>query len=214
LVSNLVFLIPMKFILGKKIEMSQIFKGDKVIPVTKIQAGPCLVTQIKTQEKDGHEAIQLGFAKKRRNTKSLTGHLKKGSADKEYNRYLREFKTENNDLKIGDKIKVDIFAPGDKIKVVGTSKGKGFQGVVRRHGFHGASATHGTKDQERMPGSIGATGPARVFKGKKMPGRMGGKQITVKTLEIIEVIPEKNLLLVKGAVPGARNSLLEITQVK
>lgn len=204
----------MKFILGKKIEMTQIFKGDKVVPVTKIQAGPCLVTQIKTQEKDGYEAAQIGFSKKRRNTKSLAGHLKKGSADKEYNRYLREFKIEKSDLKIGDKIKVDIFQPGDKIKVVGTSKGKGFQGVVRRHGFHGASATHGTKDQERMPGSIGATGPARVFKGKKMPGRMGGKQITVKTLEIIEVIPEENLLLVKGAVPGARNSLLEITQVK
>jgi len=204
----------MKFILGKKIEMSQIFKGDKVIPVTKIQAGPCLVTQIKTQEKDGYGAIQIGFAKKRKTTKSLTGHLKKGLAEKEYNRYLREFKTEKSDLKPGDKIKADVFQSGDKIKVVGTSKGKGFQGVVRRHGFHGASATHGTKDQERMPGSIGATGPARVFRGKKMPGRMGGKQITVKTLEIIEVIPEENLLLVKGAVPGARNSLLEITQVK
>ncbi|MBU4369752.1 50S ribosomal protein L3 [Patescibacteria group bacterium] len=204
----------MKFILGKKIEMSQIFKGDKVIPVTKIQAGPCLITQIKTQEKDGYEAIQIGFAKKRKNTKSLLGHLKKGLADKEYNRYLKEFKTERGDLKIGDKIKVDIFQPGDKIKIVGTSKGKGFQGVVKRHGFHGASATHGTKDQERMPGSIGATGPARVFKGKKMPGRMGGKQVTVKILEIIEVNPEENLLLVKGSVPGARNSLLEITQVK
>ena len=203
----------MKFILGKKIEMSQIFKGDKVIPVTKIQVGPCLVTQIKTKEKDGYEAIQIGFAKKRKNTKSLAGHLKKGLADKEYNRYLREFKAENSDLKIGDKIKVDVFQSGDKIKVIGISKGKGFQGVVRRHGFHGAKATHGNKDQERMPGSIGATGPARVFKGKKMPGRMGGKQITVKTLEVIEVIPEKNLLLVKGAVPGARNSLLEIRSV-
>ncbi len=204
----------MKFILGKKIEMSQIFKGDKVVPVTKIQAGPCLVTQIKTQEKDGYEAVQIGFAKKRRNTKSLLGHLKKGSANKEYNRYLKEFKTEKSDLKPGDKIKVDIFQPGDKIKVVGTSKGKGFQGVVRRHGFHGASATHGTKDQERMPGSIGATGPARVFKGKKMPGRMGGQQTTVKVLEVVKVVPEENMLLVKGAVPGARNSLLEITQVK
>jgi len=204
----------MKFILGRKIEMSQIFKGDKVIPVTKVQAGPCLVTQIKTLEKDNYEAVQLGFAKKRRNTKPLIGHLKKASAEKEYNRYLREFRIEKSDLKVGDKIKVDIFQPGDKIKVIGISKGKGFQGVVRRHGFHGASATHGTKDQERMPGSIGATGPERVFKGKKMPGRMGGKQITVKILEVIEIIPEENLLLVKGAVPGARNSLLEITQVK
>ena len=140
----------MKFILGKKIEMSQIFKGDKVIPVTKIQVGPCLVTQIKTKEKDGYEAIQIGFAKKRKNTKSLAGHLKKGLADKEYNRYLREFKAENSDLKIGDKIKVDVFQSGDKIKVIGISKGKGFQGVVRRHGFHGAKATHGNKDQERI----------------------------------------------------------------
>ena len=114
----------------------------------------------------------------------------------------------------GDVVDIKTFEPGDMVKVTGTTKGKGFQGVVKRHGFKGGPASHGHKDQERMPGSIGATGPARVFKGKKMPGRMGGKQITVKVLEVIEIIPEENLLLVKGAVPGARNSFLEITQVK
>ncbi len=201
-----------KFLLGKKIEMSQIFKDDKVIPVTKVQAGPCLVIQIKTKEKDGYQAVQIGFGKKKKSNKPLKGHLKKsGNKDQEYNRYLREFRIKKTDLKLGDKIKVDIFQSGDKVKVVGTSKGKGFQGVVKRHGFHGSPASHGHKDQLRMPGSSGATGPARVFKGKKMPGRMGGKRATVKTLEVIDVIPGKNLLLVKGAVPGARNSLLEIT---
>ena len=205
----------MKFILGKKIQMSQVFKDDKVIPVTQIQAGPCLVTQIKTQEKDGYQAVQLGFEKKRQSNRSLLGHLKKtGNKDQGYNRYSKEFKVEKTDLKLGDKIKVDIFQPGDKVEVIGTSKGKGFQGVVRRHGFHGSPASHGHKDQLRMPGSSGATGPARVFKGKKMPGRMGGKQVTVKILEVIDVIPGENLLLIKGAVPGTRNSLLEITQVK
>lgn len=204
-----------KFILGKKIQMSQIFRDHKVIPVTKIQAGPCLVVQIKTEEKDGYQAVQLGFENKKQSTKPLIGHLKKaGNKDQTYNKYLKEFRVKKTNLKPGDKIKVDIFQSGDKVKVIGTSKGKGFQGVVKRHGFHGSPASHGHKDQLRMPGSSGATGPARVFKGKKMPGRMGGKQVTVKILEVIDVISGENLLLIKGAVPGTRNSLLEITQVK
>lgn len=180
----------MKFILGRKISMSQIFQDDKVVPVTEIQAGPCLVKQIKTKDKDKYEAVQISF-----------------------DQYLREFKSFDSNLKVGDKIKVDIFQPGDKVKISGTSKGKGFQGVVRRHGFHGSPASHGHKDQLRMPGSSGATGPARVFKGKKMPGRMGGKRISVGNLEVVEVMPDKNLLLIKGAVPGSRNSLLEISSI-
>lgn len=201
----------MKFILGKKMQMNQVFKDDKVVPVTEIQAGPCLVTQIKTKDKDGYEAVQIGFGKKNKINKPLQGHLKKiDNQDIKINRHLKEFKTSGSGLKIGDLIKVDIFQSGDKVKIIGFSKGRGFQGVVKRHGFHGSPATHGHKDQLRMPGSIGATGPARVFKGQKMPGRMGGEQTTIQNLEVIDVIPEKNLLLVKGAVPGARNSLLEI----
>jgi large subunit ribosomal protein L3 len=200
-----------KFILGKKVAMSQIFKDNKVIPVTKIQAGPCLITQIKEKEKDGYQAVQIGFGSKKRINKPLQGHLKKSQALKEHNRYLREFLIDkDSELKVGDKIKADVFQPGDKVKVSSISKGKGFQGVVRRHGFHGSPASHGHKDQLRMPGSAGATGPARVFKNKKMPGRMGGKRITVSNLEIIEIDTEKNTILVKGAIPGARNSFLEI----
>jgi len=150
--------------------MSQIFKDNKVIPVTKIQAGPCLITQIKEKEKDGYQAVQIGFGSKKRINKPLQGHLKKSQALKEHNRYLREFLIDkDSELKVGDKIKADVFQPGDKVKVSSISKGKGFQGVVRRHGFHGSPASHGHKDQLRMPGSAGATGPARVFKNKKMP---------------------------------------------
>ncbi len=203
----------MKFILGKKIEMSQIFQDDKVVPVTKIQAGPCLVTQIKSQDKDGYQAVQIAFGKKKKVSRSLNGHLKKSKADQGYNRYLREFRVGKIDLKVGDKITADIFQPDDKVKISGLSKGKGFQGVVKRHGFHGSPASHGHKDQLRMPGSIGATGPARVFKGRKMPGHMGNARITIKNLKIINVDPEKNVILVKGAVPGPRNSLLEIIQM-
>lgn len=192
--------------------MSQVFRDEKVIPVTRIQAGPCLVTQIKTREKDGYEAVQIAFDKRKKAKRPLIGHLKKAGAEQEYNRHLREFRAEANALKLGDKITAGIFQPGDKVKISGTSKGKGFQGVVKRHGFHGSPATHGHKDQLRMPGSIGAGGVGRVFKGQKMAGHMGYERVTVKNLEIIAVEPENNAILVKGAVPGIKKGLLEIIQ--
>jgi len=199
----------MKFILGRKIEMTQVFQGDKVVPATKIKAGPCFVTQIKeNKSEDGsHFAIQIGFEK---------ANPKKVKKPQKYipYRYLSEYKTlEKNDLKIGDEIKVDVFEKEKKVDIKGVSKGKGFQGVVKRHGFHGSPASHGHKDQLRMPGSIGSTDAGRVFKGKKMGGRMGGNSATVKNLEIIDIIPEENLILIKGAVPGARNSLIKIIQI-
>jgi large subunit ribosomal protein L3 len=206
----------MKFILAKKIEMTQIWKGDRVVPVTKIQAGPCVVVQIKNSENDGYASVQLGFdSRKEKNIKKpQKGHTKKlGNF-----RYLREFRLDKASkkesipgLKIGEIIGAETFAEGDIIKVVGMSKGRGFQGVVRRHGFHGHNATHGTKDQVRMPGSIGATGPAHVFKGMRMPGQMGDARITVANLTIAKVEPENNTIYIRGAVPGARNGLLLVS---
>lgn len=179
----------MKFILGKKISMSQRFKDNgMVVPVTEIQAGPCAVSLIRAKEKDGYTAVQLGFEDR-----------------------FREFRLENApELKRGDKLTVENFEIGDKVQVAGISKGRGFAGVVKRHHFRGSPASHGHKDQLRMPGSIGATDPQHVFKGTRMAGRMGGKRATVKNLEVIEVDPTKNILVVKGAVPGARGSLLII----
>lgn len=201
----------MKFILGKKIEMSQKFNEDgTLIPVTLVKAGPCTVTQVKTLEKDTYEAVQVGFEFKKKLDKPLRGHLK----DLENFRYLCEFRCEPKDWSKGKKIDVSIFTPGELVQVTGVSKGKGFAGVVKRHGFHGQSPSHGHKDQLRMPGSIGATNPQRVIRGMRMAGRMGGDQITIKNLKIIEVDKEKNLLVLKGAVPGARNSLLEIQSIK
>lgn len=198
----------MKFILAEKKEMTQQFAEDgTVIPVTRIVAGPCVITQSKTADKDGYTAIQVAFGTKNHINKPLAGHLK----DLGKFRYLKEFKIseeEANKIKIGDKITAKIFQPGDIVKVSGTSKGKGFQGVVKRWGFHGSPASHGHKDQLRMPGSIGATGPAHVFKGTKMGGRMGGSQVTVTNLEIVKINPETNEIFIKGAVPGPRNNLL------
>ena len=198
----------MKFILAEKKEMTQQFAEDgTVIPVTRVVAGPCVITQSKTVDKDGYTAVQLAFGKKNHINKPLAGHLK----DLGKFRYLKEFKVsaeEASKIKIGDKITVNIFQPGDIVKVSGTSKGKGFQGVVKRWGFHGSPASHGHKDQLRMPGSIGATGPAHVFKGTKMGGRMGGSQVTVTNLEIIKINPDTNEIFIKGAVPGPRNNLL------
>jgi len=199
----------MKFILGRKIEMTQVLQADKVIPVTKIKAGPCFVTQIKENEskKGSYFAIQIGFEKVSQ---------KKVKKPQKYIPYkhLSEYKTlEKNNLKIGGEIKVDIFKKSEKVDLKGISKGKGFQGVVKRYGFHGSPASHGHKDQLRMPGSIGSTDAARVLKGKKMGGRMGGQSVTAKNLEIIDIIPEENLLFVKGAVPGAKNSLVKIIGV-
>lgn len=196
----------MKYILGKKVSMTQIFseKGD-MVPVTVVQAGPCVVTQIKGTEKDGYTAVQIAYGHKNKLKKPQKGHFKElGSF-----RYVREFRS-NSDVKVGDQITVGTFAVGDKVKVTGTSKGRGFQGVVKRHGFGGAKASHGTKDQLRMPGSIGATGPAHVFKGMRMPGQMGDDRVTIANLEIIQVDSQENLLYIKGAIPGARNSLVMV----
>ena len=201
----------MKFILAEKKEMTQKFSSDgAVIPVTKVVAGPCLVTQLKTDKRDGYTAVQIGFGVKKNLTKSLRGHLKNlGNF-----RYLKEFRIkedESQKIKLGDKLMAKIFQVGDIIKVTGISKGKGFQGVVKRHGFHGSPASHGHKDQLRMPGSIGSTGPAHVFKGTRMAGQMGNAQVTVKNLKIVEVNPENNEIFIKGAIPGPRNNLVIIS---
>lgn len=207
----------MKFILGKKQEMTQVFKADgTVVPVTRIVAGPCVVTQVKTSDKDNVSAVQIGFDKQKKYlaNKPKLGHLKDLRVDNDENatvRFLRDVRVSDHGLNVGDLFTAKIFIPGEKVTVVGKSKGRGFQGVVKRHGFHGQKATHGIKDQERMPGSLGAGGVQRVFKGMRMAGHMGDARITVANLEIIEVNPEKNEILIKGAVPGARGGLLLIT---
>ena len=206
----------MKFIIGKKIEMTQVWQGEKVMAVTKVQAGPCLVVQLKSINSDGYSAVQLGFGERKEKNinKPQLGHLKKAkiSANKEKKnlRYYREFRDEVKNLKVGDVVDVSVFAVGDIIKVTGTSKGKGFQGSVKRHGFHGHNTTHGTKDQVRTSGAIGAGGPQHVFKNKRMPGRMGDDRVTTANLKIVEVDQVNNILYVSGAVPGARNSLVMI----
>ena len=202
------FLVTMKFILGEKIEMTQRFhESGQVVPVTVVKVGPCPVTQVKTKEKDGYDAVQVGYGKKKHATKSIKGHLK----DIGDLRYLREFSPETvGQLKRGDQLTAGIFQVGDNTMVTGQSKGKGFQGVVRRHGFGGSPASHGHKDQLRMPGSIGATAPQRVVKGRRMAGHMGDEQVTVKNLEIIDIDLENSLLYLKGAVPGARHGLLAV----
>ena len=199
----------MKFILGKKIEMSQIFKEDgTVVPVTLIQAGPCTVTGLRTKDQDGYGAVQVGYGLTKRANKAQSELAKKQGHEPAG--VTREFQVNKTDLKIGDKINASVFEEGDKVDVVGVSKGKGFQGVVKRHGFKGGPASHGHKDQLRMPGSIGAQGPQRVLKGMRMAGRMGGDRVTVKNLEVVAVDPKNNTIAIKGAVPGARNSLLMI----
>lgn len=198
----------MAFILGKKIKMTQVFEGDEVVPVTEILAGPCFILQIKNKKKDGYEAVQIGFDKI---TKAK--NIKQSMKGKEY-RFIKEFRVISDEMKVGDTVKLDSFKKGDKVDVAGLTKGRGFTGVVKRHGFHGHNKTHGTKDQIRMPGSIGSTAPQRVFKGKRMAGRMGVERVTTKNLEIIEIQPEKNILLVRGAVPGARNARVEIRSSK
>jgi large subunit ribosomal protein L3 len=191
-----------KFILGQKIGTSQGWFDEKgkVTPVTLIKAGPCFVVQVKTKEKDGYDAVQIGFIKK-------TKKVKKTEKGKEF-KYLREFK--DGDHKPGSEINASVFEEGDKVKISGISKGKGFQGGVKRWGFSGRNATHGVKHEERTLGSVGATYPERVIKGKKMPGRMGADRVTVKNLEVVKVDKENNLLIVKGAVPGNKGQLLEI----
>jgi large subunit ribosomal protein L3 len=200
----------MKFILGKKLGMTQVFRDNgAVVPVTRVQAGPCVVTQVKSIEKDRVRSVQIGYGdqKKFRLSKSRQGHL----GDLKTVRFLRDNRIEEgHSLKRGDTFRVNIFSEGEKVQVTGRSKGKGFQGVVKRHGFHGSPASHGHKDQLRMPGSIGATGPARVFKGTRMGGHMGDQQVTVKNLEILKIDVDNNELFIKGALPGARNGLLMV----
>ncbi|MFZ6014874.1 MAG: 50S ribosomal protein L3 [Patescibacteria group bacterium] len=200
----------MKFILAKKLEMSQVYTPEgKVIPVTLVQAGPCVITQVKNQEQDGYTSVQVGFLNAKRLNKPMEGHLKELPKLK----ILREFRIDDaGELKRGDVIEAKQFAAEEVVDVMGTSKGRGFQGVVKRHGFHGHPASHGHKDQLRMPGSIGAGGVQKVFKGQRMAGHMGDDQVTVKNLKIVEV-REDGVLAIKGAVPGARNSILKIKSV-
>ena len=202
-----------KGILGKKIGMTQIFtESGEAVPVTVIEAGPCYVTQVKTVETDGYNAVQLGFeeVKPKRLTKPELGHLRKNNLPPL--RHLREIRTDDAaSYEVGQVIDVSIFQEGERVDVTGTSKGRGFAGVVKRHGFGGGPKTHGQSDRHRAPGSIGATStPGRVFKGLRMAGRMGGERVTVQNLEVVQVDPERNLLVVKGAVPGARGGLLLI----
>jgi len=200
-------------ILGKKIGMTQIFTEDgQAVPVTVIEAGPCKVVQVKTKENDGYDAVQLGFEHKKERlvNKPLLGHFKKAGVVPF--QYLREFRDFDNEYcEPGKEVTVDVFTEGDIIKVTGTTKGKGFQGVVRRHGFGGGPRTHGQSDRTRAPGSIGASSfPSRVIKGLRMAGRMGGKKVTVKGLTILKIDKENNLLFVKGSIPGPRNGLVII----
>jgi len=205
-------------LLGKKLGMTSIFDdAGQVIPCTVIEAGPCFVTQIKTVDRDGYEAVQIGFAerKERTTSKPLRGHF--ANAKVKPTRVVREFRGNGiSDVQPGQEIKVDrVFTKGDIVKVVGTSKGRGFQGVMRRHHFGGGSRTHGQSDRQRAPGSIGSSSyPSRVFRGQRMAGRMGGEQITVRNLTVVGVIPDSNLLLIKGSVPGAINGYLEIHKLK
>ncbi len=207
----------MKGILGIKLGMTQIFKEDgTVVPVTVVKAGPCLVVQRKTMEKDGYDAVQLGLVEDRpprRVNAPMSGHFEKAGVTPM--RRLVEFKTENGDpAQPGDQLKASIFQEDDYIDVVGTSKGKGFQGVMKRHGFSGGKASHGSMFH-RAPGSIGqAAYPARVFPGVKLPGRMGGKRVTVKNLRVVKVNEEENLIYIRGAVPGARNSYVALQEAK
>tara|TARA_Y100001978_G_C23685313_1_gene431555 strand:- start:567 stop:1184 length:618 start_codon:yes stop_codon:yes gene_type:complete len=199
----------MSGIIGKKIGMTSIYDANgKNIPCTVIEAGPCVITQVKTPETDGYNALQLGFEdqKESRVNKPSMGHFKKaGAAPKKKLAEFRDFEGEHN---LGDAITVDIFAEGEFVDVAGTSKGKGFQGVVKRHNFRGVGdATHGQHNRMRAPGSIGAASyPARVFKGMRMAGQMGNKRVKVTNLQVMKVFPEKNLLVVKGAIPGPKNS--------
>ncbi|MBF5026799.1 50S ribosomal protein L3 [Planobacterium oryzisoli] len=199
----------MSGIIGKKIGMTSLFdENGKNIPCTVILAGPCPVLQVRTEDADGYVAVQLGFDDKSEKNvgKALAGHFKKaGSAPKAK---LVEFKHGFENLSVGDEVKVNLFNEGEYVDVTGTSKGKGFQGVVKRHNFGGVmQATHGQHNRLRAPGSIGAgSDPSRVFKGMRMAGRMGGKQVTVQNLQVLRVDEEQNLLVVKGAVPGAKNS--------
>ena len=195
--------------MGKKMGMTQIFREDgRVVPVTVVRAGPCTVTHLRAEAIDGYDAVQLGFDEAKHLNKPMRGHV--GSTG--FHRHLKELPVEDlGSVQVGQQVTVGLFEPGERVDVAGTSKGKGFQGGVKRHGFAGGPRTHGQSDRHRAPGSIGGgTTPGRVFKGKPMAGHMGNVRVTAQNLEVVQVDPEKNLLLLKGAVPGAPNGLLVI----
>jgi large subunit ribosomal protein L3 len=199
-------------LLGRKIGMTQVFSSaGEAIPVTVIEVGPCVVTQIRNKERDGYEAVQIGFGevKPKSLTKPEQGHL---AGAGRLVRFLREFGADNiEEHQVGQVLSADVFEPGQIIDVTGTSKGRGFQGVVKRHGFSGGPKTHGQSDRHRAPGSIGAgTDPGHVWKGTRMAGRMGNRRVTVQNLQVVEVLAEKHLLLVRGSVPGAKNGLVMV----
>ena len=201
-----------KALIGKKVGMTQIFdENGTVIPVTVIEAGPCVVAQVKTIENDGYEAVQLGFGEVKGNklNKPVKGHFAKANVTAK--KHLREFRLESVEgVKVGDEVKADVFEAGEKVDVQGTSKGKGFQGVIKRHGQHRGPMGHGSM-YHRRPGSMGSTStPGRVFKGKKLPGHMGRVTITIQNLEVVAVDLDKNVILVKGSVPGAKGAILKI----
>ena len=203
-----------KGLIGKKVGMTQIFdEQGKVIPVTVIEAGPCVIAQIKTVDTDGYNAIQLGFGevKEHKVNKPVRGHYAKSKITPK--KHLREFRLDSvENMNVGDELKVDTFVAGDKLDIQGTSKGKGFQGVIKRHGQSRGPMGHGSM-YHRRPGSMGPTStPGRVFKGKKLPGHMGVQTVTIQNLDVVRVDTDKNVILVKGSVPGARGSLLKIRQ--
>ena len=203
-----------KGILATKVGMTQIFNEDGVLtPVTVLLAGPCVVTQVKTAENDGYNAVQVGFVDKRAKlvSKPLKGHFDKAGVS--YKRYVREFKFENaSEYSVKDEIKADIFATGDKIDVTAISKGKGFQGAIKRHGLSRGPMAHGSKFHRHAGSNGSCSDPSKVFKGKKMPGQMGNKRVTIQNLEIVKIDAENNLILVKGAVPGPKKSLVTIKE--
>ncbi len=200
-------------IIGKKLGMSQVFRDNGTLSaVTAIEAGPCTVTRVKTSEKDGYNAVQLGFGEAKRLNSAQRGHLKELGHFK----YLREFRLDDiKDIEEGQKIDVSLFKSGDLVDITGLSKGKGFAGVVKKYGFAGGPKTHGQSDRHRARGSIGAgTSPGRVWRGLRMAGHMGDQRVTARNLEVFEADPERNLLLIKGAVPGAKNGLLLIKKAR
>jgi len=199
-------------LIGRKIGITQIFRGGEAVAVTAIEAGPCFVTQIKTKTKEGYDAVQLGFGKAKRLNSPEKGHLRGIGEFK----YLREFRVDGDTfLQLGEKVDVNLFKIGDLVDVTGLSKGRGFAGVVKRHHFAGGPRTHGQSDRHRAPGSIGATTfPGRVLKGTRMAGHMGNTRVTVRNLEVVSVQPSRNLLLVKGGIPGAPKGLLLIKKAK
>jgi large subunit ribosomal protein L3 len=206
----------MSALLGKKVGMTSVFtETGELVPCTVIEAGPCPVTLVRTKDVDGYAAIQIGYGEitAKHVTNPVAGQYKKANIAPK--KYLREFRDLEKQFNLGEVLTVELFAKGDKVKISGTGKGKGFQGVMKRHHFSGVGGTtHGQSDRQRAPGSIGSSSyPSRVFKGMKMAGRMGGKRISVRNLEIIQAIPESNLLLIKGSIPGTPNSIIEIVKL-